>query len=153
MAAIIGIVLAIAIGAAVALAVGVAAGVIFTGLAALPAHNRRWFQWSLRTLFAVVTAAAILLYPISWIQQRHAILTTGHGVEIIEREERDDRPIVLRLFFEPAYYSVVVRFYADNSSSQLTADQQREVQRVKKLFPEATHVTGVVYSSAKPHVN
>jgi hypothetical protein len=109
--------------------------------------ERPRFRFSLWTLFAAVTVTALLLYPLSWIQQRHAILARGSGSQHW-REDGGTIPILLLLFFEPGYYSVVIRFYADNAGERLTPDQQREVQRAKKLFPEATHVRGVVFSSA-----
>lgn len=40
-----------------------------------PAPKRRWFRWSLRTLFVVVTLVCCWLgYAIPWIKQRHAFL-------------------------------------------------------------------------------
>jgi hypothetical protein len=39
------------------------------------APKRRWFQFTLRTLFVVVTVLACWLgYAVSWIKQRHAFL-------------------------------------------------------------------------------
>ena len=46
-------------------------------------HNRGWFRFSLRTLFVVMTLAAIPLgwvgYSLNWIRQRHEILSLVNG--------------------------------------------------------------------------
>ena len=118
-----------------------------TDIPTSPTPNRRRFRFSLWTLFAAVTVTAFLLYPLSWIQQRHAILARGRGSEF-NWDEGGFAPILLAMFCEPGYYSVVVRFYDDNAGGPLTPDQQREVDRARRLFPESIHVRGVVFSPA-----
>ena len=41
----------------------------------LPPTRRRWLQFSLRTMFVVVTVLAIFIaYHVNWIRQRHRIV-------------------------------------------------------------------------------
>jgi hypothetical protein len=47
--------------------------------------TRRWFRFSLRTLFVVVVlmacAAGWVVYHVNWVRQRHAVLAT-HDVAV-----------------------------------------------------------------------
>jgi len=39
-----------------------------------PAPKRRWFRWSLRTMFVVVTVCGWIGYQLNWIRQRHEFI-------------------------------------------------------------------------------
>lgn len=105
--------------------------------------GRRRVQFRLRTLFGVVTAAAILLailaYHLDWIRQRHALLVPGgiaagdgpNDAEIYEPSP----PGLLKLLGENAYGYIIV--FPDRALNDLTATEQEKVRRVKGLFPEA----------------
>jgi hypothetical protein len=69
-----------------------------------PATKRRWFRFSLRTLFVVVTLLCCWLgYQLNWIRQRHAVLSRP-GVyaefEAIGSKKQHLAPLSLRLFAE-----------------------------------------------------
>jgi hypothetical protein len=121
--------------------------------------RRRWFQFSLGTLFVVVTLfAAFLAYNINWIRQRQEALahiaagsyvTAGTLTDI--RSEPSQRlleknpttapdiksPWSIRLFGEPGVASIVV--YGPDGSSA--------AENLRRLFPEASVST---YESPPP---
>jgi hypothetical protein len=114
-----------------------------------PAPNRRWFRFSLRTLFVVMTLACIWLgYQLNWIRQRRAV-RTGSTVAWQHEFPTDKMfqkmppppkaPGMLWLFGEIGYYAVHVVF---NAEEPLTAAQKAEVERVSRLYPEASNVWG-----------
>jgi hypothetical protein len=85
--------------------------------------KRRWFRFSLRTLFVLVTivgAAIWVIQQLNWIHQRHEFLTQHHpsckdGIA----------PLSLRIFGETGYHSIVLGpGHLDSNPS--------------KLFPEAS---------------
>ena len=46
----------------------------------IPAPNRRWFRFSLRTMFVVVTLVGCWLgNSLIWIKQRHELLDKSRG--------------------------------------------------------------------------
>ena len=104
--------------------------------------KRRWFRFSLRTLFVVVTLAAVPLgwigYSVNWIRQRRSALAasgpaagwTPHadGWEIIQVLPEAQPPGLLWLFGEQG----VNRIYINHGPSD------KEVTHLKSLFPEAT---------------
>jgi len=110
------------------------------------APKRRWFRFSLRTLFVVVTVFACWLgYEMYWIRQRQIVVgdpqvqnTRYHlGVTIYGKpRQRHIRrmysvaPWPLNWLGEPGYCDVVLK--------KGTSDG--EVARVRRLFPEAENV-------------
>ncbi|MGD9724293.1 MAG: hypothetical protein AB7O59_24070 [Pirellulales bacterium] len=103
--------------------------------------KRRWFRWSLRTLFVVVTAICVALgYQWNWIQQRHRALESG----IVEAWGQPDStgairvaeaPGILWLFGESGYPSLM--FEVTDSSFRLSDTESLRYARMQRLFPEA----------------
>jgi hypothetical protein len=119
------------------------------------APKRRWFQWSLRTLFVVVTAVALLVgwivYQLSWMRERrelvnrvesYAVIGVGGGLA--------EAPWPLWLFGEQGYSGILLHFPDPNRNKLvdrgrekweqaerlLKSNEQIEVARVRRLFPE-----------------
>jgi hypothetical protein len=108
-----------------------------------PAPKRRWFRWSLRTMFVVALLVACGFgYPLNWIRQRHALIEaperTGveaeYGVAIVPmslrataRVETNAAPWPLRWLGERGVSTLYVR---DDMPDP-------EVARIRALFPEA----------------
>ena len=114
-----------------------------------PAPKRRWFRFSLRTLFVVMTVFACWLgYEINWIRQRHIVVGDtqvqtaryylGVWIDSKTRQSHSRRiysvaPWPLNWLGEPGYWGVALK--------QGTSDD--EVARVRRLFPEAEAVVVV----------
>ena len=104
-------------------------------------RRRRWFRFSLRTLFVAVTLLAIPLgwlgYSVHWIRQRHAALaasgpaagwtTQNMGWEGFPLSPERQAPGLLWLFGELG----VSRIHISHGPSD------KEVAHLKSLFPEA----------------
>jgi hypothetical protein len=95
-----------------------------------PKPNRPWFQFSLRTMFVLVTLACIVLawvgYSLHWIRQRDDILRQQPIMLNIDPFPRIPAPAGLWLFGEEG----VAQVYWRRGSSPPTDEVQR-------LFPEA----------------
>ncbi len=100
--------------------------------------NHRWFRYSLRTLFIVVTVAGIWLFPkLKWIMDRNA----AHAWIGTQAEYWDDMPVSqcaqpgkdapwqLRMFGESGVKVISVVAYPSAADAK-----QQELER---LFPEA----------------
>ena len=91
--------------------------------------KRRWFRFSLRTLFVLVTivgvAAGWVAYQLNWIRERHKFVVQYGSVEFpgLKPNLNTGLPWSLKLFGELPEYEVLA------PSSQ--------VQRAQELFPEA----------------
>jgi hypothetical protein len=123
-----------------------------------PAPKRRWFRWSLRRMFALVTIFACWLgWNANWIQQRR-LLAAKHRVLAAEMKERgiimQGRPLirgrhaagwhttsVLWLFRERPRLILMLVFVTDGVSmltvDKLSDSQKAELARAENLFPEA----------------
>jgi hypothetical protein len=93
--------------------------------------KRRWYQFSLRTMFVVMTLACAVLawmgYSLNWIKQRHEALHSYDPDFGYERRDRNRRaPFGLWLFGEKPMDEIWCR---DNNPATL--------QKFKRLFPEA----------------
>ena len=102
----------------------------------MTAPNRRWFRFSLRTLFVVVTLLACWLgYEINWIRQRHALLSLdnsgGFTLTVQGIPDGTPAPWSIRLFGETGYGQIIVE----------EPDRYRDAHQTKRLaevlFPEA----------------
>ena len=111
---------------------------------------RRWFRFSLRTFFVLVTVLGVLLgYHIDWIVNRRAFLRESRAVM---EEPGDPRnypfaPGLLPLLGERGVYSFHKKTWTPE-----------EIERAASLFPEAAIVSYVPgnfliykFSYKKPH--
>src|SRR5689334_18291305 len=93
--------------------------------------RRRWYQFSLRTMFVVVAAAAVPLawvgYSMNWIRQRQQfILKESIPGYVDPRDLLNEKsaPAGLWMFGEVGRYGIVVK--------------SKDYNRARSLFPEAT---------------
>ncbi len=93
------------------------------------APKRRWFRFSLRTLFVVVTVFGIWLgYELNWIRERHAIIERCTGVNptfpgrppVYISNPSPAAPGMLWIFGERGYCLLTLGFYADDPQRPLT---------------------------------
>jgi len=94
---------------------------------------RRWFRFGLSTLFVLVTLAACaarwVQVQMKWIHDRHAVLG-GDGSDrggFGDPAKAPDAPWPLRWFGETGCYGIAVP----------QGTSKEEMERVKRLFPEA----------------
>jgi hypothetical protein len=100
--------------------------------------RRRWFRFSLRTLFVVFAVIAVWLgWNAYWVQQRQKMLTflrtsssVGRQIQFgsVELPWKRQLPITWRLFGAEPVAEVDVRLF------DLTEDEK---EYVRSLFPEA----------------
>jgi hypothetical protein len=94
-----------------------------------PKHTGRWFQYSLGTMFLVVTAFSCWLgYELNWIRQRHEAFDRYQirSMDVPEIEEALQAPSGLWMFGEAGIRSI----WCDN----LTDEEHCKLERI---FPEA----------------
>ena len=106
------------------------------------APNRRWFRFSLRTVFVVVTIVGCIgawaTYHLNWQRQRrHAIENGEVGVIVsasafVAHPPPRQPPLSLRLFGAESIYGFGLVSAADASDAEL--------ERLRALFPETTVV-------------
>jgi hypothetical protein len=102
--------------------------------------NRRWFRFSLRTLFVVVTTVGVasgwVAYQLNWIRQRHAFFN-AYEVPIYTDILTLPKPLPwsLRMFGEPAHGFVMV--------------EPEYMQDAARLFPEARIYDAVQFRSGR----
>ena len=95
--------------------------------------KRRWFSFSLRTMFVLLTAICVWVgYEVNWIRQRQDRLESLHVADHVDSVSIR-APGFLWLFGEEGHQHLVV---ADN---QMTRD---ELKVLRSLFPEA-HISVV----------
>ena len=107
----------------------------------MTAPRRRWFRFSLRTLFVVVTVfcdwtRGWFVYQLNWIWHRHAFLNESYtrspegwleGSLLPDFDPPEKTPWTLRLFGEePISYICIIPYKGPEY-----------VARCKELFPEA----------------
>jgi hypothetical protein len=100
--------------------------------------KRRWFRFSLRTLFVLITACAIFFgWELHWKNQRHEYLKTHKGFNAATRLRA---PGLLWLFGELGVNQVVVESpgFGEMSAKRLYNDHAPpEAVAARNLFPEA----------------
>jgi hypothetical protein len=118
------------------------------------APNRRWFRWSLQTMFVVVTAFACWLgYELNWIKQRHELLTkhqayfTEVGIDLSQAgpTPAPRAPGLLWLFGERGHAEVDLLFLIDKEEDRTPPEAFPDVRLAKRLFPEA-EIEAAVFS-------
>jgi hypothetical protein len=98
-----------------------------------PAPQRRWFQFSLRTLFVVLTFVAVLAGGLAWelhlAQGRRAALQwiEDRGGEVIYKTSTREMPLRRRLTNNPEITFIIM-------GASFTESDKR---RIGALFPEA----------------
>jgi hypothetical protein len=118
------------------------------------APRRRWFRFSLRTMFVVVTLVGCWLgYELHWLRQRRAFIAHETAIRDAQKEWWSTialtaapgksppwAPGGLWLFGEPGYSFVY--FISDSGtppeSRTLTANDRDRLATARRLFPEAT---------------
>ncbi len=106
-----------------------------------PAPKRRWFRYSLRTLFVVVTVFGCWLgYELNWIRQRHELLAEQSA--IIQQLKLPPMPYfivephgMLWLFGEEG--RGIVDLVLDGRDQNRSPNTENELERAKRLFPES----------------
>jgi hypothetical protein len=105
--------------------------------------KRRWFRFSLRGLFIVMTVLAVgPAYQLNWIRQRRDALSGGRfsGDTVLA----DVNPLLpktvsapgwLWLYGEPGYVGITMSI-SERFPQDLTPVEQAEFDRVLHLFPE-----------------
>jgi hypothetical protein len=127
----------------------------------VPLPKRRWFQWSLRTLFIVVTVMGILvawtIHDLNWIRERHSFEDAGRVVKKIDPSTLITAPGMLWLFGEKGHRDVI--FYinltgrpSDADANVRDTDLHQEMLQAKSLFPEATISVARIFSLLDPTV-
>jgi hypothetical protein len=117
--------------------------------------RRRWFQFSLTTMFVVVAVFAVWLgYYANWASQRAAIRNHSgplkfHCFAVKNggpfHEPLENPPGLLWLFGEKTHAPYTIFFHSDepgwsrnkNNRRPLTEAEQLEFERIKRLFPES----------------
>jgi hypothetical protein len=97
-------------------------------------RNRRYFQFSLRTLFALMTILCVWLgYQLNWIRERHKALGELQQSSVLF-DTHKPAPWSIRLI-ERGVPSIAV--------DRDVARDARKVRQLKRLFPEATICTTI----------
>jgi hypothetical protein len=114
----------------------------------IAAPVRRRFRFTLRTLFVVVTIFACWLgYELNWIRRRHELLAKHAALALVVKENPEvwlfnvyvPQPVpgLLWLFGEEPVEALELIFISDIREREPTADEQREIDLARRLFPEA----------------
>jgi hypothetical protein len=102
--------------------------------------QRRWFQFSLRTMLIGVMLVSIPLawvgYSLNWIRQRREMIERGRAFRAWPETVTRDAPSGLWIFGE--------------RGSQILASEPTDMEKVKHLFPEADVFKNPYPSEAAP---
>ena len=97
--------------------------------------RRRWFTFSLRTLFVMVTVISIWLsVQVKWIRDRHAVLEwCKTPVSIFDMQSYGaNAPWSIRILGEPGYGGIIPRGYFKGARKS-----PWNTDTIKSLFPES----------------
>ena len=87
---------------------------------------RRWFRFSLRTMFVLVTVVCVWLgYQLNWIRERREVLSSGEVAVLHRLNSEGGAPRSLWLFGERGY-------------SILACSKNVDKEAIERLFPEST---------------
>jgi hypothetical protein len=111
------------------------------------APERSWFRFSLRTLFLVVTLLGSGLgwlgYCLQWINQRHEFMENP-PTPFLHVAGRRTAPWPLVMFGQHGFGQISISFVPWASWDEkgyrerpLSAEESAQLNRVKRLFPEA----------------
>ena len=106
-----------------------------------PPTRRRWFQFGLGTMLLLVTVLALFIaYHVNWVRERRAAIASWESSRWFPSTPPvlAKPPWLLSLFGEPGYGCLW-----RESSRRLGADEEAELERVQRLFPEAKVVWAV----------
>ena len=129
----------------------------------IPPARRRWFQFGVRSLLAVVAVVAVSTafwaYNVNWIRQRHEELSSGVcwvegvdldnlGVDLYDPTASEPgalirAPGLLPFFGEHGYRMVWFTIPRESvrdlklEDRVLNPSEQADFDRIKRLFPEA----------------
>jgi hypothetical protein len=110
---------------------------------------RKWFRFSLTTLFALVTIVALILtFELNWIRQRREFVEAEKAIHqqrdvamailnTYPTEPKPRAPSLLWLFGEEGHANVYVLGQELDSQKCTVSDMER-LHTAKELFPEAT---------------
>ncbi len=136
-----------------------------------PKRKPRWFRWSLRTLFVVVTVFACWVgYSLKWIRQRRSFLAEQRALHSDDPEphlpvswlpQRFSRlptaPQLLGLFGEEGVYRLHMNVPFERSHVEGQKYSQAEIDEMERwavaalrLFPEAEEVVYGPVWNTKP---
>src|SRR5690242_447185 len=115
----------------------------------MTAPKRRWFRFSLRTLFVLLTLVACWLgYELNWIRLRHAALTSGIVEEANDPfaglPQTTAAPGMLWLFGENGYVGLSMPLLGEET----TPEEDELLTALEELFPEAS--IGVSWREDQP---
>ncbi len=110
------------------------------------APKRRWFAFSLRTMFVVVTLLCWLFYQLAWIQQRHSFASKHAAIGSASGQlgglasgyvqKQRVAPSLLWVFGEPAATTICPLIVIDHFDGSSLMDHE-EIRLARRLFPEA----------------
>jgi hypothetical protein len=102
----------------------------------IPAPKRRWFRFTLRTLFAVVTLFGVLAgYVIgqyNWYRERQSVFADPRMCTVAEPRPNVRAPGLLWMFGDLSWESVSLA-----SHSKFPPATSEDLARTMRLFPEA----------------
>jgi hypothetical protein len=116
--------------------------------------KRPWFQFSLRTMFVLVTLVCVLLswvgYSLNWIKQRREVLSRclvaqewlELGLDGRLHHASRSAPSFLWLFGELGYSRLTIKFGEGDFECDMEQSDIEFVARAARLFPEAKSVEG-----------
>jgi len=107
-------------------------------------------SFSLRRLFLLVLLCALgcwFAIEIRWLGQRRQVIEGrgGFSTDTNTVYPGPRAPSLLWLFGEPGYERLTIKFDGPMPGAGLSANQQDELTRIRRLFPEAKEVDGLVW--------
>jgi hypothetical protein len=114
-----------------------------------PPTRRRWYQFGLGMMLALIAVASFVAYYANWMRQRHAILDPERfpiGRWVHPSDAQIKAPGLLRFFGEAGESELIVAFYDPNRRGPRsgppglispTPEQQKQIDQIQALFPEA----------------
>jgi len=113
----------------------------------MPSPIRRWFRFSLRTVFVAVTMLCCWLgYELSWLRERHLLVESGEAAVFpTSTGTRPKAPALLWLFGEEGAGEITLLLVLDEISKPQDGIDLKSLptyNRVRSAFPEG-EIVGV----------